>query len=88
MAIIDYFEKFLTGKESPADKHFVITPNDSVDLAILPRALRIGTAGDVVVTDIDGDDVTYTCVAGELLLFRAVRIKATGTTATGIIGWY
>ena len=86
--MIDYFAKFLTGKESPADKHFAITPSDSADLAILPRALRIGVAGDVAVTDLEGVDVIYTCVAGELLLFRAVRVKATGTTATGIIGWY
>jgi hypothetical protein len=77
----------------PADRHFPITPDDDDDIKhegiyIVPRAIRVGGAGDVVIRDGAGTEVTYTCVAGELLTFRPVRILATGTTATDLVGWY
>lgn len=84
----DHFNTFPKTLESPADHHFAITPDDATDLAIMPRVIRIGGAGALVVRDRAGQDVTYTVTAGEVLLFRPVRILATGTTATDIVGWY
>lgn len=72
----------------PADSHLTITPNDSTDLATVPRAIRINGAGDVVIRDKAGTDITYTCAAGEVLAFRGVRILSTDTTATGIVAWW
>jgi hypothetical protein len=70
--------------------HFVIVPNDNTDLAIQPRAIRCNVAGNVVLRDAGGTNVTYTVVAGEVLLFRATRVLATGTTvsAGSLVGWY
>ena len=82
----DEFESYAKGIESPASKHFSITPSDDGDLATIPRALYICGQGDITIRDIDGVDITYIGVSG-LLQFRGVRILSTGTTATNIIGW-
>jgi len=82
---VDPFASNATGKSSPADRHFAITPADS-DLAIIPRALYANTAGDVVVRDAGGVDVTYSVEAGVIIPIRAIQVR-TGTTAT-VIGLY
>jgi hypothetical protein len=74
-----------TGKTSPADKHFAITPANS-DLAIIPRALYFNTAGTAIVRDMAGTDVTYTVQAGAIIPVRAIQVR-TGTTAS-VIGLY
>lgn len=84
----DYFKSVSKTLDSPADRHFAVVPDDAADLAVVPRALRIGGAGDVVLRDATGAEVTYAVTAGEVLAFRPVRVLATGTTATDIVGWY
>lgn len=84
----DYFSNFSKTLDSPADRHFSIVPDDQADLAIQPRALRANGAGDIALRDGEGNTVTYTVNAGEVLAFRPVRVLATGTTATGLVGWY
>lgn len=62
-----------------------VTPSDSTDLD--PVAIAIickGAAGDVVVTTVDGNDRTYPIALEERLPVGITRVKATGTTATGI----
>lgn len=83
----DPFSSYNPRLSSPAGRHFAITPSDSVDLAIRPRALKVLAQGNVVVRDDGGVDITYPVVAGEILPIRAVRVLATGTTAT-VVGWY
>ena len=64
-----------------------VTPADGADnvgtnnVAI---GIYITVAGDVTYTDIDGADVTVTVPANFLLTCSVTRVKATGTTATGI----
>ena len=82
----DPFSDFSKNLSSPADTHFAITPSDGTDLPVLRRALYCRAAGDVAVQDGDGLVLTYTVAAGEVLLFRATRVLATGTTAT-LYGW-
>lgn len=72
--------------DAPASRHYVITPSDSEDLPVRPRALFVLADGNLVVRDELGVDITYPVTAGTLLTFRAVRILATGTTAT-VVGW-
>ena len=71
-----------------ADRHFAITPSNDTNLTIQPRAIRVGASGNVVLRDGAGVDVTYAVIAGEVITFRPVRVLATGTTATGLVGWY
>lgn len=87
----DPFAQFARGLQSPAEKHFQITPTDTEDLAIVPRVLRVLTDGNLRVQALDavtGDlsEVTYPVFAGEEFKLRVVRVMATGTTAT-VKGW-
>lgn len=73
---------------SPARKPFAISPSDTVALAIVPKRIFIGGGGDVCLRGIDGSaDVIYRNVAnGVYLNVRPAFVRATGTTATFIIG--
>ena len=70
-------------------KGFAITPNDSTELALTPKALWIGGAGTVVVRLVDDSaDITFSGVAaGTLLPIRPKLVKTT-STATAILGLY
>lgn len=83
---MDRFSDFPTNLVAPARDAAPVTPSDSADLAQLPRALFIGTAGNVAVVMAGGQSVTFeSCAAGTVLPVRATRIKATGTTAAAIV---
>lgn len=82
----DPFEFHPSQLDSPATIHFAITPSDSADLPIRPRAIFCNAAGTVAIRDKAGTDVTYNLAVGAYIPFRGVRILATGTTAT-LIGW-
>lgn len=85
--MLDRFEGKAQGFESPATSGFGITPNDSVDLSEVTRALYVGVAGDVQVTLLSGSTLTFGNVnAGTFLPVRAVRVLATGTTASSLVG--
>lgn len=77
------------GIESPASGAVAITPHNTNNLAKPIRALTIGTEGGTV-SFVGLDGVTYT--TGPLPLgtyfLIATRVRATGTTATGLTGWY
>lgn len=84
---MDPFEKHARSLTSPAASHFAITPSDSADLAVVPRAIYCQTAGTAVLRDAAGTNVSYALTAGQILPLSAVRVLATGTTA-GLVGWY
>lgn len=73
------------GDTGVAHDYFPITPSDGFDLATETREIIIAVGGNIVLTKLDGSDVTLTLPAGRFAL-RAQRVKATGTTATGITG--
>ena len=71
----------------PAYNAAAITASDSVDIVAPIRAIYVGSAGSVVITTVAGTDVTFAGLpAGMILPVRAQRVKATGTTATGLVG--
>lgn len=70
---------------SPADDYFSITPSDSADLAVMPRALAIASGGTLKVTKPNGNTDTLTVPAG-VLPIRVRRVWSTGTSASGISG--
>lgn len=62
-----------------------ITPNDGADLAISARAIRCVTgAGTLRITTLAGNTRNTSIAVGEVLMCGAVRVHATGTTATGL----
>ena len=77
--------------ESPARNAYAITAHDSNEVGThLPRMLYVGGAGNITMRLIgDETDVVFNGVAaGTTLNVRPRLIKATGTTATGLVGLY
>lgn len=85
MALLDFFTQ---NPISGARGAIEVTPNDATNLPLDIRALTINAAG--VVSFVGWDGVTYTTgplpVGTYAILAR--RIRVTGTTATGLTGWY
>ena len=83
---MDKFSDYPTSLTAPARDAIVVVPNDTTDLAILPRAFFIGQTGDVSARLAGGQTVVFRNVqAGSLLPVRAARVNATGTTAADIV---
>lgn len=82
---MDQFESFAVGLDSPADRHFAITANNAADVDPKPRYIYVATAGNLVIADSDGTEVTYAVTAGQHLRFRPTRIMETSTAT--VVGW-
>lgn len=71
----------------PATHGFAITPDDDADLPQPARAFYVGGTGGVAVKLPSGADVTFKgVVGGTVLPVSVVRVYATGTTASDIVG--
>lgn len=80
------FKNFSNDPNSPAVAYSAITPADA-DLARPIRAFYVGGAGDITLTSPAGNVVTLVgLLAGVVYPFAAVRISATGTSASNIVG--
>ena len=66
-------------------RHFAITPHDTNEVPPCRAIFVGGTGSDVTIIDIQGNTVTYEGISGILPVSPTI-IKATGTTATNIIG--
>jgi hypothetical protein len=86
-AMPDPFSADYVNLTSPAVAHYVITPSDSADLPVRPRAIFVQAAGSAVLQDKDGHVVSYDVAAGAVLSIRPLRVLATGTTAQ-LVAWY
>jgi hypothetical protein len=74
---------------NPAVHAFAITPHDANDLDYVTRGIYVGGAGNLKVTMLGGETVTFTGVAaGQIYPIRASRVFATLTTATSLVGVY
>jgi hypothetical protein len=83
----DPFSSDYVNLTSPAVAHYVVTPSDSADLPVRPRAIFVQGAGTAALQDRDGQVVTYDLAAGAVLSIRPVRVLASGTTAQ-LVAWY
>lgn len=85
--MVDRFGDRNEALNSPASHGFVIVPHDGNDLVEVTRGLYVAGAGALVLTMASGADVSLANVAaGSVLPLRVRRVKATGTTATGLVG--
>ena len=72
---------------SPGEVFYAITPSDTVDIPLKPRAVVLGVGGNLNVTDALGTTTLISnLTAGIFYPIRPVRIMATGTTASNIVG--
>ena len=83
---LNQFDQNSPGLNGPCRDGFAVTPNDGADLAVAARRLYIGGAGALKIKTIDGNDLVFGAVtAGTVLPWGALRVYATGTTATNIV---
>ncbi len=77
-----------SGTGEPARFWPTCSPSDTVLPPVYARAVYCQGAGNVVCEDAKGDVGTFVFAAGEIKAIRPRLIKATGTTATGILLLY
>lgn len=74
---------------TPALRTLAITPHDTNELAYTTRRIYVGTGGDVVTVDSEGNTVTHKNVPSGCYLGDAFykQVKAAGTTAADLIAY-
>ena len=83
---MDQFKDFPNTLTSPATNAAAITPSDTSPLSEVSRAIYVGQTGDISVEMQNGQIVTFQNVqGGSILALRTLKIRLTGTTATGIV---
>lgn len=80
----DLYDRQAPSLTSPPIFAAPVTPDDATDLPFVARAIYVGTAGDLRVRTVEGDEVTYVNLSGTKVL-RVARVFATGTTASDIV---
>ena len=82
---MSFEDRYPVGQSDPVTRGSVVTPSDSTTYSIA-RALWVGAAGNVAVTTVDGDVLTFVGVqAGTLLPVRVSKVMSTNTTASSIL---
>ena len=83
---MDKFSDYPTTLVAPARDAQAVTPHDTNELPVLPRAIYVGQTGDVSARLAGGQSVVFANVqAGSVLPVRARGINQTGTTAGGLL---
>ncbi len=83
----DPFKNQAPSLTSPASQGEAITPSDTATLGQPTRALYVGTGGDVTVEMLGGQQLTFSGLqGGQFYPLRVVKVLATGTTASGLVG--
>lgn len=87
--VIDLFSALRSKLTSPATRSFAVTPDDDDSLPWVPRALHVGTGGNLVLRLRDDEtDRTFKVQSGTLLPCRPTHIREAGTTAADIVGLF
>lgn len=88
--MIDTFTTHARSLTSPPEDATAITPSDTpAAIGVVTRAIYVGGAGDIAVRMQGGATVTLANVpSGTFLPLRVQQVLGTGTTATGIVGFW
>jgi hypothetical protein len=78
------FESRVPSLNGPARDFVPVTPSDSADLANVAVSLYVTVAGTLVVDTVAGNTRTLEVGDFALLPLGVRRVRATGTTASGI----
>lgn len=86
----DSFSSSADSVLAPSRHVTTLTPSDSADLVNLPKAIYVGTGGDLALIGADAPatatGITFKNLpSGALLPIRARRVLATGTTAGNLL---
>lgn len=86
----DQFQSSADSVSAPARRAVAVVPHDGNALNDIPKALYVGSAGNITMRGIDGnaDQLWKNVAAGTILPFRARYVRATGTTAADLLALY
>jgi hypothetical protein len=86
----DQFSGTLDSVSSPATRALAVVPHDANALADIPKALFVGTGGNLVARGAGGgaDAVFKNVPNGSILPLRAEYVRASGTTAADIVALF
>ena len=86
----DQFSGVADSLTAPARRALAIVPSDSDALADIPKALYVGTGGNIIMRGAggSGDQLWKNVPDGSILPFRAQFVRATGTTASDLLALY
>jgi hypothetical protein len=75
---------------APATRAVAVAPHDSDALTDIPKALYVGSGGDITMrgANDDADRLWRDVPSGAILPFRASHVRATGTDAADILALY
>lgn len=78
---------YVGGSSAPAQHVFVVVPDDDDPLPVMPKAIRAGGDGTIVLRAIgSGADVAHPVRNGEVIPAIVSHIRATGTDVS-VIGY-
>lgn len=80
------FQNRASSLSGPATDVQPVTPNDTTDLSNVAVALYIETGGMIVVDTVAGETRIMSVADFSIMPVGVRRVRATGTTATGIHG--
>ena len=86
----DQFSNVADAVSAPATRAVSVTPHDSDALSDIPKALFVGTGGNLTLRGVNdaADRVWKNVPSGSVLPFRARYVRATGTTAADLLALY
>lgn len=84
---LNRFTAYQHGQNAPALAAYAVTPSDGADLPETIRAVSLNAGGTLSYVGLDGATYTTAALPAGTYALSASRIRATGTTATGITGW-
>lgn len=86
----DPFSGVADAPYAPATRALAVTPDDGIALAETPKGLFVGTGGNITMRGLNGlaDQLWKNVPSGTVLPFRALYVRATGTSAGDILALY
>jgi len=86
----DQFQNSADQVSAPATRALAVTPHDSNALSDIPKALFVGTGGNITMRGVNGsaDQLWKNVPSGTVLPFRAQYVRATGTSAGDLLALY
>ncbi|MEI9850621.1 MAG: hypothetical protein WDN24_06900 [Sphingomonas sp.] len=86
----DQFSNNADQVSAPATRALAVTPHDTNALGDIPKALFVGTGGNVTMRGVGGsaDQLWKNIPSGSILPFRVKYVRATGTTAADLLALY
>lgn len=70
---------------APAVHAAAIVPSDSMDLPSPARSIYVGVSGNMTIKTYGGELVTFTAVPVGIFPIQALRVNATGLTASALV---